>query len=96
LNIPVKVPIGECFGLVFWFWFTWHVEWSVNLCSLVSAFHRMKTLFRWSRLVVSFCILLSDWFFFLASDWLIGRKLWLLYSSYFPLSMNFYIVHCKY
>jgi hypothetical protein len=27
----------------------------------VSAFYRMKTLFRWSRLVVSFCILLSDW-----------------------------------
>jgi hypothetical protein len=25
-------------------------------------------------LVVSFCILLSDWFFFLASEWLIGRK----------------------
>jgi hypothetical protein len=43
-------------------------------CSLVSAFNRMKTLFRWSRLVVSFCILLSDWFFFMASDWLIGRK----------------------
>jgi hypothetical protein len=46
----------------------------VSLCSLVSAFYRMKTLFRWSWLVVSFCILLSDWFFFLASDWLIGRK----------------------
>jgi hypothetical protein len=40
----------------------------VSLCSLVSAFYRMKTLFRWSRLVVSFCILLSDWFFFLVSN----------------------------
>ena len=30
--------------------------------------YRMKTLFRWSRLVVSFCILLSDWFFFLVSN----------------------------
>jgi hypothetical protein len=29
-----------------------------------------KIVYRWSRLVVSFCILLSDWFFFLASDWL--------------------------
>jgi hypothetical protein len=37
-------------------------------------FHRMKTVYRWSRLVVSFCILLSDWFFFLGFDWLIGRK----------------------
>jgi hypothetical protein len=46
----------------------------VRVCSLVSAFYRMKTLFRWSQLVVSFCILLSDWFFFLASDWLIGWK----------------------
>jgi hypothetical protein len=53
----------QCFGLVFWLWFTWHVEWSVSLCSLVSAFHRMKILYRWSRLVVSFCILLSNWFF---------------------------------
>jgi hypothetical protein len=34
-------------------------EWNVSLCS---------------RLVVSFCILLSGWFFFLASEWLIGRK----------------------
>jgi hypothetical protein len=38
---------------VFCFWLTWHVEWSVSLCSLVSAFFRMKTLHRWSRLVVS-------------------------------------------
>jgi hypothetical protein len=56
----------QCFGLVFCFWFTWHVEGSVCLCSLVSAFfNRTKTLYRWSRLAVSFCILLSDWFFFL-------------------------------
>ena len=47
----------------------------MNLCSLVSAFYRMKTFYRWSRLVVSFCILLSDWFFFLTSDWLMDTAL---------------------
>jgi hypothetical protein len=39
-------------------------EGSVCLCF----FYRTKNLYRWSRLVVSFCILLSDWFFFLGSD----------------------------
>jgi hypothetical protein len=34
----------KCFGLVFCFWFTWHVEGSVCFCSLVSAFYRTKTL----------------------------------------------------
>ena len=41
-------------------------------------FNRTKTLYRWSRLVFSFGILLSDWFFFLASDWLIDQKWWFL------------------
>jgi hypothetical protein len=50
----------------------------VSICSLVSDFYRMKTLFRWSRLVVSFCIPLFDWFFFLGSDWIIGRQKWQL------------------
>ena len=58
--------------MVFWFWFTWHIEWSVSPYSPVFVFYRMKTLHRWSRLVVSFCILLSDWFLFLASDWLMN------------------------
>jgi hypothetical protein len=46
----------------------------------------MQILHRWSRLVVSFCILLSNWFFFLGSDLLmdtgfchlIGQISWLL------------------
>ena len=89
LRLPVADPLvsglTECSMLWcgLWFWFTWHVEWSVNLCS---------------RLVVSFSILLSDWFFFLASDWLNGRKWrlliglisWLLIGSRWNTSQSFY------
>ena len=46
----------------------------------------MKTLFRWSRLVVSFCILLSDWFFFLAVDWLTMEHISILLTPDYRLS----------
>ena len=52
------VRVNGMFNALVWS-FDFDVEWSVNLCS---------------RLVVSFCILLSDWFFFRDSEWLIGRK----------------------
>ena len=81
-NVTAKASYSRS-PCVFWFWFTWHVEWSVSLCS---------------RLVVSFCILLSDWFFFLGSDWLIGRKWrlligqisWLLIGWRWNTSQSFY------
>jgi hypothetical protein len=41
-------------------------------------------------LVVSFCILLSDWFFFLASDWLIGRKWRLLIGGSKRVDLRFW------
>jgi hypothetical protein len=59
LNIPVKVPLGggRYADLLY-------VTSRMKCESLVSAFHRRKTLYRWCRLVVSLSILLSDWFFF--------------------------------
>jgi len=70
----------QCFGLVFRFWFTWHVEWSVNLCSLVSAFHKMKILYRWSRLVVSFvsCFLIGSFSWLLIGKSAGNGDLWLV------------------
>ena len=79
LRLPVPDPIGsgwtECSmlwsGLLLLIYVTCRMKCE---STLLSAFYRMKILYRWSRLVVSFCILFSDWFLFLGSDWLIGRK----------------------
>jgi hypothetical protein len=47
----------QCFGLIFWFWFTWHVEWSASLCS---------------RLVVSF-LYPAFWLVLFPGFWLANR-----------------------